>query len=68
MVKSYGSREVLKLLEAAGWSVVAVKGSHQQLKHPTMPGRVTLTHPVKDIPIGTLRNIFRQAGMKWPPE
>ena len=28
-------------------------------------GRVTVKHPTKDMPIGTLRNIFRQAGWKW---
>jgi len=26
-----------------------------------------VAHPVKDIPIGTLRNIFRIAGWQWKP-
>jgi predicted RNase H-like HicB family nuclease len=36
------SREVPRLLEAAGWRVVAVRGSHHRLKHPDRPGRVVL--------------------------
>ena len=33
--------------------------------HPKKAGRVTVKHPTKDIPIGTLRNIYRQAEWKW---
>lgn len=40
------------------------KGSHVQLKHPTKPGRVTVPHPRKDMAIGTLKSIERQAGIK----
>ena len=43
---------------------VAKKGSHLQLKHPTKPGRVTVPHPERDIPIGTLKSIERQSGIK----
>jgi predicted RNA binding protein YcfA (HicA-like mRNA interferase family) len=57
------SREVLRLLEAAGWRVVAVRGSHHQLKHPDRPGRVTVPHPKRDLPIATLRSIERQSGV-----
>jgi predicted RNA binding protein YcfA (HicA-like mRNA interferase family) len=51
-------------LEADGWREVARKGSHVQFKHPTKPGRVTVPHPRKDIAIGTLRSIERQAGIR----
>jgi len=57
------SREVIKALEAAGWQEVARKGSHVQFKHPSRPGRVTVPHPKRDIPIGTLRSIERQSGI-----
>ena len=33
--------------------------------HPDKPGRVTVVHPLADIPTGTLRSIFRQAGWDW---
>ena len=32
---------------------------------PNRPGPVTVQHPRKDIPTGTLRNIYRQAGWPW---
>jgi predicted RNA binding protein YcfA (HicA-like mRNA interferase family) len=31
-------REVLRLLADDGWEIVATRGSHRQLKHPTKPG------------------------------
>ncbi|HWK53797.1 MAG TPA: type II toxin-antitoxin system HicA family toxin [Hyphomicrobiales bacterium] len=36
--------------------------SHHQFKHAKKPGLVTVKHPDKDIPKGTLANIHRQAG------
>jgi predicted RNA binding protein YcfA (HicA-like mRNA interferase family) len=64
-MKSYGSRDLIKMLEADGWVLRGVDGSHHQFRHPAKPGRVTLTHPRKDIPAGTLRSIFKQAGWDW---
>ncbi|HEV7372076.1 type II toxin-antitoxin system HicA family toxin [Arenibaculum sp.] len=55
------SRDVITAIEADGWYKVAQKGSHVQFKHPTKPGRVTVPHPKKDIPVGTLRSIAKQA-------
>lgn len=57
------SREVIKMLKANGWLQVAQEGDHVQFKHPTRPGRVTVPHPVKDIPKGTLGSIRRQSGL-----
>jgi predicted RNA binding protein YcfA (HicA-like mRNA interferase family) len=58
------SREVIRAIERAGWVRAATRGSHSQFIHPTRPGRVTVPHPERDIPIGTLRSIERQAGVK----
>ena len=58
------SRAVIAALMADGWTQVAQKGSHVQFKHPAKPGRVTVPHPNKDIPLGTLRSIAKQAGLK----
>ena len=62
-MKSYSSREVLKALKADGWYEVACDGDHHQFKHPTKKGRVTLTHPRKDIPIKTLKSIEKQSSI-----
>lgn len=64
-MKNYSSREILRLLHKDGWYEVACDGGHHQFKHPTKPGRVTLTHPRKSIPLGTLKSISRQSGITF---
>ncbi|MBE8950451.1 MAG: type II toxin-antitoxin system HicA family toxin [Quinella sp. 3Q1] len=64
-MKSYSSREVIALLNKDGWYEFNCEGDHHQFKHPIKKGRVTVPHPRKDIPIGTLKNISRQAGIKF---
>lgn len=59
------SREVIRRLEAEGWFEVAQRGSHKQFRHPDKPGRVTVPHPSREIPIGTLRSIERQSGVSF---
>ena len=57
--------EVLRMLLHDGWVVVATRGSHRQLKHPTKPGRVTLPgRPSDDLAPGTLNSVLKQAGLK----
>lgn len=58
------SREIIKRLKADGWFEVAHEESHKQFKHATKPGRVTVPVPRKDVPIGTLRSIEKQAGLR----
>jgi len=58
-------REVIKLLEADGWYLVATRGSHRQYKHLTKAGRVTIAgHPSDDLAPGTLNSILKQAKLK----
>ena len=65
-MKSYSSREIIKMLQDDGWYEVSCVGDHHQFKHPTKKGRVTVTHPKKDIPAGTVRNIEKQSGVNSP--
>jgi predicted RNA binding protein YcfA (HicA-like mRNA interferase family) len=58
------SRDVIAALKRDGWRQVAQRGSHVQFKHPAKPGRVTVPHPQRDIPVGTLKSIERQSGIK----
>ncbi|MDF3696639.1 type II toxin-antitoxin system HicA family toxin, partial [Enterobacter hormaechei] len=39
------SRNAIAMIEADGWYLVRVKGSHHQFKHPTKKGLVTVKHP-----------------------
>ena len=58
-------REVIKMIEADGWYLAAVKGSHRQYKHPTKAGRVTIAgHPSHDLAPGTLNSVLKQAQLK----
>lgn len=59
------SAEVIKRLRREGWTLRNITGSHHHYTHPTKPGVVTVAHPRKDVPVGTLRSIYRQAGWKW---
>jgi len=58
-------REIIRILEDDGWTMVAQRGSHRQFRHPTKQGRVTVAgHPKDDLAPGTLNSILRQAGLK----
>lgn len=65
IIKLINSKDVIKNLKSDGWFEVAGKGDHVKFKHATKPGHVLVPHPKKDLPIGTLRNIFRQADWDW---
>ena len=58
------SRAVIRILQKDGWYEVNQVGSHKQFKHAAKKGRVTVPHPSRDIPIGTLKSIEKQAGLK----
>ena len=55
-------KEMLRLLEKNGWSVVRIKGSHHILKK----GEKIITVPVHntDLPVGLANAILKQAGLK----
>jgi predicted RNA binding protein YcfA (HicA-like mRNA interferase family) len=58
------SRELIRRLHEDGWFEVNQVGSHKQFKHETKPGRVTVPHPKRDLPVGTLKSIEKQSGIK----
>jgi len=58
------SRKLIKMIEEDGWYYVRTTGDHHHYKHPEKRGLVTVTHPVKDIPKGTVNSILKQAGLK----
>lgn len=60
---SMKSSSLIKMIEKDGWYIVRTKGSHHHFKHPEKKGLVTIPHPVKDVPIGTVNSILKQAGL-----
>jgi len=58
------SRDIIKALEKDGWRLVRITGSHHHFRHPVKSGVTTVPHPKRDIPVGTLKSIERQSGVK----
>jgi predicted RNA binding protein YcfA (HicA-like mRNA interferase family) len=61
----YETRRLIQRLESEGWVRRPGKGDHAVFTHPHKPGRVTVDTGVKEIPIGTLRSIYRMADWDW---
>jgi len=59
------SANIIKRLESEGWYKAHQAGSHIKFKHPDKPGYVTVPHPKKDIPMATVKSIYKQAGWTW---
>jgi predicted RNA binding protein YcfA (HicA-like mRNA interferase family) len=58
-------REFVRDLREDGWQLKSQEGSHQQWVHPSKPGKVTVAgHPNDEIPVGTLKAMRKQAGLK----
>ena len=56
---------IVRMIEEDGWYMVVTKGSHQQYKHPTKSGRLTIAgRPSDDLAPGTLNSILKQAKLK----
>lgn len=58
------SATLIKRLKADGWYLAHTVGSHHQFKHSAKPGKVTVPHPKKDLPLATQKSILRQAGLQ----
>jgi predicted RNA binding protein YcfA (HicA-like mRNA interferase family) len=53
------------MLMEDGWQQVRQVGSHVTFKHPTKTQLIlTVPHPKKDLPIGTVNQILKKAGLK----
>jgi predicted RNA binding protein YcfA (HicA-like mRNA interferase family) len=60
--------EIIKQIEADGWSLDRMRGSHRQYRHPTKAGTVTVAgKPSDTLHPRTEASILRQAGLKGRP-
>lgn len=57
------ARNVIRALEQLGFRIVSQRGSHAKLRHGD--GRVVIVpvHPGRDVKVGLLRRIIREAGI-----
>ena len=57
--------DVCQRLERDGWRRRAGRGDHVNYNKPGQPVVITVDMGMKEIPIGTLRSIYRKAGWRW---
>jgi predicted RNA binding protein YcfA (HicA-like mRNA interferase family) len=60
MCMERNSKAIVKRLQSEGFTFISAKGSH----HKFRKGSVTIIvpHPKSELPLGTARNIAKQAG------
>lgn len=58
------SADLIKKLEADGWVLNRVKGSHNIFTHPKKTGHITVPHPRKDLGTGLVQQILKTAQLR----
>jgi predicted RNA binding protein YcfA (HicA-like mRNA interferase family) len=64
IITTMNSKQIIKQLEADGWSLRGVKGSHHIFTHPSKPGHISVPHPKLDLGVGLVHKLLKQAGLK----
>lgn len=57
------SADLIREMQRAGWRLNRVNGSHHVYKHPERSGIVVEPHPKKDLGLGLVKAIRKQAGI-----
>jgi predicted RNA binding protein YcfA (HicA-like mRNA interferase family) len=63
MMRIMKSAELIRELLRFGWVLDRVRGSHHVFRHPRRPGHVVVPHPKKDLGVGLVSAIRKQAGL-----
>jgi predicted RNA binding protein YcfA (HicA-like mRNA interferase family) len=58
------SREIIRILMQNGWVHDRTRGSHHIFVHP-MGHIAVVPHPKRDLPIGTVKKLERDTGLKF---
>lgn len=64
IITTMRSSDIIKKLEADGWVLRSVRGSHHVFNHPSKGGHISVPHPKKDLGIGLVQKLLKQAGVK----
>ena len=65
-LRRVSGQEVIRVLEHLGFERIRQRGSHVILKKRTPEGDIGCVVPLhRELAIGTLRGILRQAGITW---
>jgi predicted RNA binding protein YcfA (HicA-like mRNA interferase family) len=60
------SRDIKRRLEREGWLLDRISSSHHVFRNPRTGAILVLPHPKKDLGIGLIHKLYRQAG--WPKD
>jgi predicted RNA binding protein YcfA (HicA-like mRNA interferase family) len=58
------SVKLIKQLKADGFVEISVRSGHHKLRDELTGCAVIVPHPKKELPMGTVQSIFRQAGWR----
>jgi predicted RNA binding protein YcfA (HicA-like mRNA interferase family) len=61
MIRKMKSADLVRELTQQWWQLVRVRGSHHVFAHPLRRGRIVVPHPKKDLGVGLVTAIRRQA-------
>ena len=64
-MKSYTPKEIIKILEQNGWHEKRVRGGHHMFSNEKSQSIVVVSTSKSIMPIGTLKNIEKQSGIKF---
>ncbi len=57
------SKDLITQLLKAGWVLRGSKGSHHIFVHPDKPGHLSVPHPKKDLGLGLVKKLLKQADL-----
>jgi predicted RNA binding protein YcfA (HicA-like mRNA interferase family) len=61
MIRIMKSADLIRELKSRGWVLDRVRGSHHVFKHATLAGHIVVPHPKKDLGVGLVAAIRKQA-------
>lgn len=64
-MKRYSPKYIIKILEKEGWIEKRIRGSHHIFTKEGVKNIVVVSTSKRIIPIGTVKNIEKQSGLKF---
>nr|WP_187655476.1 type II toxin-antitoxin system HicA family toxin [Xenorhabdus sp. PB62.4] len=58
------SEDLVKRIKACGWELVRINGSHHIFEKSGESFPIVIPHPRKDIAVGALNKLLKQAGLQ----
>jgi predicted RNA binding protein YcfA (HicA-like mRNA interferase family) len=59
------SKAIIRILGQAGWKHDRTRGSHHIFTDPETGRIAVVPHPKRDLPIGTVKRLERDTGLKF---